>query len=102
MLRHEFHPGRLVAGAGSSSRSVSVTGGASPASVDGPTEAAGEGGMKPVDGIEIAFKRSMDPYDLLNPGKLAIDAAAVSASAGAAFGTRGWWKDRAPAKGEAA
>ena len=61
-----------------------------------------EGGMKPVDGIEIAFKRSMDPYDLLNPGKLAIDAAAVSASAGAAFGTRGWWKDRAPTKGEAA
>ncbi|WP_052401516.1 FAD-binding oxidoreductase [Muricoccus aerilatus] len=61
-----------------------------------------EGGMKPVDGIEIAFKRSMDPYDLLNPGKLAIDEASVSASAGAGFATKGWWKDRGPAKGEAA
>lgn len=61
-----------------------------------------EGGMKPVDGIEIAFKRSMDPYDLLNPGKLAIDAASVAASAGAGFATKGWWKDRGPAKGEAA
>ncbi|WP_051418135.1 FAD-binding oxidoreductase [Roseomonas gilardii] len=53
-----------------------------------------ENGMKPVDEIEIAFKRSMDPYDLLNPGKLAIDDVSVSASAGARFGAKGWWKDR--------
>ena len=53
-----------------------------------------ENGMKPVDDIEIAFKRSMDPYDLMNPGKLAVDAASVSASAGAKFGATGWWKDR--------
>ncbi|UFN49534.1 FAD-binding oxidoreductase [Roseomonas sp. OT10] len=49
-----------------------------------------ENGMKPVDDIEIAFKRGMDPYDLLNPGKLAIDAASVAASAGAKFGAKGW------------
>lgn len=63
-----------------------------------------ENGMKPVDEIEIAFKRSMDPYDLLNPGKLTVDDVSVSASAGARFGARGWWKDRgiAEARGEAA
>ena len=53
-----------------------------------------EGGMKPVDGIEIAFKRSMDPYDLMNPGKLALDDESVLASAGARFGAKGWWKER--------
>lgn len=60
-----------------------------------------ENGMKPVDSVEIAFKSSMDPYDLLNPGKLAIDPESVSASAGARFGSKGWWKDRA-LRGEAA
>lgn len=35
-----------------------------------------EGGMKPLDGEDAAFKRSMDPYDLMNPGKLRFEAPA--------------------------
>lgn len=54
-----------------------------------------ENGMKPVDDIEIAFKHAMDPYNLLNPGKLTIDPEMVDASAGARFGNTGWWPDRA-------
>ncbi len=49
-----------------------------------------EGGMKPVDEAEIAFKRRMDPHDLLNPGKLATDAGSVAASAGTALKAGGW------------
>lgn len=49
-----------------------------------------ENGMKPVDETEIAFKRRMDPHDLLNPGKLATDAASVARSAGAKLGAKGW------------
>ncbi len=49
-----------------------------------------ENGMKPVDETEIAFKRAMDPYNLLNPGKLAIDQASVAASSGAKIGASGW------------
>lgn len=54
-----------------------------------------ENGMKPVDDVELAFKHNMDPYNLLNPGKMTLDEDAVAASAGARFGSRGWWKDRA-------
>ena len=70
-----------------------------PSAANNHTFLVRENGMKPVDDTEIAFKRSMDPYNLLNPGKLAIDALSVSASAGAKLGAKGWWKD-APATAE--
>jgi FAD/FMN-containing dehydrogenase len=50
-----------------------------------------EGGMKSVADADIAFKRSMDPYDLLNPGKMDFGARELKvASAAAAIQTSGW------------
>jgi hypothetical protein len=48
-----------------------------------------EGGMKPVDGEDAAFKRAMDPYDLMNPGKLTFEPAAEE-STGADLPSAGW------------
>jgi len=50
-----------------------------------------ENGMKQVDAAEIAFKRSMDPHNLMNPGKFTLDeVAAGEQGAGAALPTSGW------------
>ncbi|MFT4265915.1 MAG: FAD-binding oxidoreductase [Xenophilus sp.] len=38
-----------------------------------------EGGMKSLGAADAAFKRSMDPHDLMNPGKLRFDATAAAA-----------------------
>lgn len=48
-----------------------------------------EGGMKPVDGADARFKREMDPYALMNPGKLRFEAPEEDAS-GAALPGEGW------------
>jgi FAD/FMN-containing dehydrogenase len=48
-----------------------------------------EGGMKSVVAADLAFKRAMDPYGLLNPGKLDFGEPST-ASAGAAIPTSGW------------
>ncbi|MCC2634449.1 MAG: binding domain protein [Ramlibacter sp.] len=49
-----------------------------------------EGGMKPVDGEDAAFKRAMDPYDLMNPGKLRFEKPAQDEAKGAALPSEGW------------
>jgi hypothetical protein len=49
-----------------------------------------EGGMKSVVEADRAFKRRMDPFGLLNPGKLDFDGAEKPASAAAAMPTSGW------------
>ena len=49
-----------------------------------------EGGMKIVDERDMDFKRLMDPYDLMNPGKLSIDEASRKSSAGASLPTAIW------------
>jgi FAD/FMN-containing dehydrogenase len=49
-----------------------------------------EGGMKSVDSEDATFKRAMDPYDLMNPGKLRFDAQAREESTGAALPSEGW------------
>ena len=49
-----------------------------------------EGGMKPVETADLAFKRAMDPYDLLNPGKMGPVADKQPESAGAALPSDGW------------
>ena len=55
-----------------------------------------EGGMKSVDSEDAQFKHSMDPYDLMNPGKLRFDASARSESAGGELPSDGWRYDTAP------
>jgi hypothetical protein len=49
-----------------------------------------EGGMKTVADADIAFKRRMDPYDLMNPGKMSLEATAPPESSGAALPSEGW------------
>jgi hypothetical protein len=49
-----------------------------------------EGGMKSVDGEDARFKHAMDPYDLMNPGKLRFDAKAQEESAGGQLPSEGW------------
>jgi len=49
-----------------------------------------EGGMKSVDGEDAAFKHAMDPYDLMNRGKLRFDAKAQEESAGGQLPSEGW------------
>jgi len=55
-----------------------------------------EGGMKSVDSEDARFKQSMDPYDLMNPGKLRFDASARSESAGGELPSDGWRYDATP------
>ncbi len=54
-----------------------------------------EGGMKVVDDRDFEFKRLMDPYDLMNPGKLTAGTEGRAASAGAALPTAIWNYKRA-------
>lgn len=48
-----------------------------------------EGGMKPVEGRDAAFKRQMDPYGLMNPGKMAVGETPAGAQ-GTALPSEGW------------
>ncbi len=48
-----------------------------------------ENGMKPIGAAERAFRRKMDPFGLLNPGKFAAEDVAEP-GAGAALPTTGW------------
>jgi len=60
-----------------------------------------EGGMKSVLGADAAFKQAMDPYDLMNPGKLRFDAQARDESSGADLPSAGWrYEAPAPALNE--
>jgi FAD/FMN-containing dehydrogenase len=55
-----------------------------------------ENGMKSVDDADIAFKRRMDPLNLMNPGKLtAADLDKDAQGKGAALPTSGWNRARA-------
>jgi hypothetical protein len=49
-----------------------------------------QGGMKSVGGDDLGFKRAMDPYDLMNPGKLRFDDAAAQESTGGELTREGW------------
>jgi hypothetical protein len=49
-----------------------------------------EGGMKSVGDADVAFKQRMDPYGLMNPGKMSFDASEKRESAGAALPSEGW------------
>ncbi len=49
-----------------------------------------KGGMKPIAEADLAFKRRMDPYNLLNPGKISPNNEASMESAGAALPASGW------------
>ncbi|MBV8837811.1 MAG: FAD-binding oxidoreductase [Alphaproteobacteria bacterium] len=49
-----------------------------------------QGGMKPVTAEDIAFKRRMDPHNLLNPGKMDFDTETTVESAGAELTDKTW------------
>ncbi len=49
-----------------------------------------EGGMKSIVDEDVRFKRRMDPFELLNPGKLTFAGTEIMESAGAALPTSGW------------
>jgi hypothetical protein len=54
-----------------------------------------ENGMKAMSGRDAAFKRQMDPHNLMNPGKMDLDdagelAAASGGSSGLDLPTTGW------------
>lgn len=49
-----------------------------------------EGGMKPVDDADVAFRQAMDPYGLMNPGKLQFDPAVREQATGAALPGEGF------------
>jgi FAD/FMN-containing dehydrogenase len=57
-----------------------------------------QGGMKPVTPADLAFKRRMDPHNLLNPGKMDFDDAQAAESAGAEL-TDKTWSYRTPQPG---
>ncbi len=59
-----------------------------------------ENGMKTVDEAEFAFKRAMDPYDLMNRGKFSSDGVA-NPGVGVSLPTAGW-KYRQAGAGELA
>jgi FAD/FMN-containing dehydrogenase len=48
-----------------------------------------ENGMKTIDASEVAFKREMDPYNLMNPGKFSADEV-EKPGVGASLPTKGW------------
>jgi FAD/FMN-containing dehydrogenase len=48
-----------------------------------------ENGMKTIDAAEIAFKRAMDPYNLMNRGKFSADEV-ENPGLGASLPTKGW------------
>jgi hypothetical protein len=48
-----------------------------------------ENGMKVIDEAEVAFKRQMDPYNLMNPGKFSADEV-EKPGVGASLPTKGW------------
>lgn len=52
-----------------------------------------QGGMKSVTVDDARFKREMDPYDLMNPGKLSFDQAEEDHGSGAALPSAGWSYD---------
>ena len=49
-----------------------------------------EGGMKNIIDADVRFKQRMDPFELLNPGKLSFATEEKVESAGAALQTKGW------------
>lgn len=49
-----------------------------------------ENGMKPIDEDEIAFKMQVDPYDLMNKGKFAVELSGRERSSGDVLPTSGW------------
>ncbi|OWJ76547.1 FAD-binding oxidoreductase [Haematobacter genomosp. 1] len=53
-----------------------------------------ENGMKPVDDAELAFKAEMDPWNLMNPGKITAAQSDVKGK-GVALPTSGWSYRRA-------
>ncbi|MFV0243524.1 MAG: FAD-binding oxidoreductase [Qingshengfaniella sp.] len=49
-----------------------------------------QGGMKPITDRDLAFKRDMDPQDLLNPGKFPFPGDVGAIDSGAALPSSGW------------